>query len=255
MNRVLVKLSGEALNTELASLPNASDFAYVLNDPDLNNISGFGLAKDAMLLKIASDLKEAQQTNVQIALVVGGGNICRGAQGRVPAQYRPDADKIGMLATIVNGLLLNIALNSIGAPSVVLSTRSMPATCELYTPNRAAQYLEAGKIVICAGGSGQPFFTTDTAAVIRAGELGCDALFKATKVSGVYEKDPVSNPDTPFIPALTYDVFLKKHIKIMDATAVSIAKDLNLPIHIFSVYEPRPILRAVNGKIKKSIIA
>lgn len=252
--RILVKISGEALSTDIHHLPNYDELEYLNSHLFLDKISGFGLTTNSMLLKIALDLKTAQQNDVEIVLVVGGGNICRGSQGTVPAKYRTEADKIGMLATIINGLILNIALNTIGAQSVVLSTRSMPAICELYTPGRALQYLESKKVVICVGGSGQPFFSTDTAAVIRAGELGCDVLFKATKVQGIYSADPKKDPNAQFLPVITYDDFLTKNIKIMDFTAISVARDQNLRIEIFDIYQDQAITKAIAGDLKKSVI-
>lgn len=254
MRRVLLKLSGEACAKALSDLPNYADLKYLEEDPYRSKVSGFGLMADAMLLKLVLDIKSAQQAGNQIAIVIGGGNICRGSQGKVPACYRTETDKIGMLATIINGLILNVALNTVGVQSVVLSTRSMPAICELYTPGNASQYLDAGKIVICAGGSGQPFFTTDTAAVVRAGELECNALLKATKVPGIFSSDPETTPDAQFLPFLTYADCLNRNIKVMDFTAVSIAKDQQLAIEVFCVYEDKAITKALNGSIEKSVI-
>jgi uridylate kinase len=207
-----------------------------------------------MLLKVALDIKNAQRGGVEIAVVIGGGNVCRGNRETVQPKRRASTDKIGMLITIINGLVLSEALNVVGVKSVVLSTRSMPAVCELYTVTKAKQFLELGNVVICVGGSGQPFFTTDTAAVVRACELDCNVLMKATKVDGIYDCDPEKNQDAKYIARITYSDFMQKNVKIMDLMAISLAKEENLPIEIFCIYEKDAICSAIDGIVRKSLI-
>jgi uridylate kinase len=154
-----------------------------------------------------------------------------------------------MLATVINGLILNSAFSAVGVSSIVLSTRSMPAICDLYTVGKAKFALESGQVVICVGGSGQPFFTTDTAAVIRACELESNLLLKATKVDGIYDDDPKLNPNAKFLETVSYDEFLERKIKIMDATAISIARDENLPIYVVNTYASNLIVRACKSEI------
>lgn len=248
--RVLLKLSGEALSTDIPTIEGNIEF-----EKYINKISGFGIINEKMLLKVILDIKKSYQEGVEIALVVGGGNVCRGSRDATLSSQRTNVDRIGMLATIINGLIVNSALSTIGVKSVVLSTRSMPAICELYTSSKAKQYIESGNVVICAGGSGQPFFSTDTAAVIRACELECNALLKATKVDGIYDSDPVLNENAKRIENINYNDFLHKDIGIMDATSISIAKGEKLPIDIFCIYETNSIFNAINGTIKKSTIS
>lgn len=256
MKRILLKLSGESLATNIATLNNYADLSYLEEENAFKYINGFGIADKHMLVKIASDIKKAQESCVEIAIVIGGGNVCRG--GSLDAisgkKQRTITDKIGMLATIINGFVLSAALEAMGIKSVVLSTRSMPSISELYTISNANKYITNGFIVICVGGSGQPFFSTDTAAVIRACELDCDMLFKATKVDGIYDCDPKINSNAEFIRSINYDDFLRKNIKIMDSTAISIAKNERLPIEVFCIYEKNSISRALTGEIQKSTI-
>ncbi|MDR1208074.1 MAG: uridine monophosphate kinase [Holosporales bacterium] len=255
MNRILVKLSGESLSRDISTLDNYEELAYIEQDGLLPQISGFGIANKKMVLKLALDLKCAVEQNISLAVVIGGGNLCRGTRDSVNHGLRASTDKIGMLATVINGIVLNAALSVVGVHSIVLSTRSMPAVCELYSAGRAKTCMESGQVVICVGGSGQPFFTTDTAAVIRACELGCDALFKATNVAGIYEADPKTDPDAKFIERISYDDFLMKKIRIMDATAISIARDEQLPIYVMSTYANNAIVRACHGDLIKSAIS
>lgn len=253
-SKVLIKLSGESLLTDISKLDNYKELRYLESHEFLANIPYFGLVSNKMLLKMALDLKRACEEKILTAVVIGGGNICRGSRDTVHINQRPNADKIGMLATIINGLVLHSALSAVGIRATVLSTRSMPAICELYTASRAKTYLESGHVVICVGGSGQPFFTTDTAAVIRACELGCDILLKATKVDGIYEDDPLKNPHARFIETITHEEFLKKNIRIMDATAISIARDEKLPIDVVNIYKDNMVVRACQNEIIKSSI-
>jgi uridylate kinase len=255
MNRILVKLSGESLSKDISMLDNYEELSYLEQDGFLPQISGFGVANKTMVLKLALDLKRAVEQNISLAVVIGGGNLCRGTRDSVSHGLRASTDKIGMLATVINGIVLSSALRIVGVHSVVLSTRSMPAICELYSVGRAMTCMESGQVVICVGGSGQPFFTTDTAAVIRACELSCDALLKATNVIGIYDVDPKNNPDAKFIERISYDDFLTQKIQIMDATAISIARDEQLPIYVMSTYADDAIVRACRGDLVKSEIS
>ncbi|MDR1598223.1 MAG: hypothetical protein LBR89_04840 [Holosporales bacterium] len=254
INKVLVKLSGESLNTDLSTLENYSELAYIEQEHALSQISGFGIANKTMVLKLTMDIKRARDKGTSIAIVIGGGNLCRGTRDSANRSLRTSADQIGMLATVINGLVLHAGLGALGVPSVVLSTRSMPAICELYTAEYARSCMTAGKVAICVGGTGQPFFSTDTAAVIRACELGCDVLLKATKVAGIYESDPVANPHALFLDALSYDEFLSRQIRIMDTTAISIAQQERLVIYVSNTYADNAIVRTLNGELKKSVI-
>ncbi|MDR1908125.1 MAG: UMP kinase [Holosporales bacterium] len=254
IDKVLVKLSGESLSTDISTLQNYEELAYLEQEEVLPQISGFGIANKKMVLKLALDIKRTVEKNISIAVVIGGGNLCRGTRDATNQTLRASTDKIGMLATVINGIVLNAALTVVGVRSVVLSTRSMPAICELYTAGRAKACMESNQVVICVGGSGQPFFTTDTAAVIRACELGCDALLKATKVPGIYNSDPQTNPDAKFIDVISYEEFLLQKIRIMDATAISIARDEQLPIFVMSTYADNAIVRTCEGDLVRSAI-
>ncbi|MDR0632614.1 MAG: uridine monophosphate kinase [Holosporales bacterium] len=260
--RVLLKLSGEALITDVSSIFACQDGSSEASEDSKNpaigsyccpeKIPNFGVANKTMLTKIVIDVKKILEKGVEVALVIGGGNICRGAN---TSADRTNIDKIGMIATVINGLILTEAFSAVGIKAVVLSVRSMPAVCELYTTTSAKQYLASGVVVICAGGSGQPFFSTDTAAVIRARELECDVLFKATKVDGLYDSDPQKNPAAKYIESITHSDFLRQNMGIMDLTAVSLARDGRLPIEIFSIYENDVLCRVIDNKTKKSVIA
>ena len=255
--RILLKLSGESLATDLFTQSNGEKFKFLKEHPLLNSIVGLGVTHPSMLLKIALDLKKAQQQGssspTEIALVIGGGNICRGSSLN-QSRTQNNVDTIGMLSTVMNGLILESAFRQTDLKAVVLSSRSMPAVCELYTRNRALQLMSEGYIVICVGGSGQPFFSTDTAAVIRARELECDALLKATKVKGVFDSDPKTNPEAKFLESISYTTFIEQNMKIMDITAVSLAREGALPIEVFSVYEEGFLSRVLTGQIAKSLI-
>lgn len=247
MPRILLKLSGEALATPETVLDKWPVFEALVSHPSLDLMPSLSWTTPRMLLKLALDVKEAREFGVGLAVVIGGGNICRGKSTH-PGQ-RPCFDKIGMLATTMNGLVLRMAFEAVGVPSLVLSSRSMPAVCDVYTAESAQKALEEGKVVVCTGGSGLPFFSTDTAAVIRACELGCQLLLKATKVNGAYAEDPLKNPHAEFISQLSYEDVLQRKLGIMDATAVALAQSQNLPLDIFNTYEPRMIQRVLQGEL------
>lgn len=255
MPRILLKLSGESLRTDIRTLLNYEELRFLESHDYLSQINGFGLANPAMLLKVALDVKAAREAGLELAIVIGGGNVCRGSRDAAGGAQRLAADKIGMLATVINGFILQAALETVGISADVLSTRSMPALCDLYTVAHAERSLAEGRVVICVGGSGQPFFSTDTVAVIRACELRCDALLKATKVSGLYDADPVRHPDAHFIPATTYDEVLQKGFGIMDAAAVMLAKDQAMPIEIVNTFTNDILVKASRGEALKSRIS
>lgn len=218
--RVLLKISGEAL----ASLHK-------------DNKTSFGLDQ-MMLAKIAQDIKSVHDQGVQIGIVVGGGNFFRGASTTLPTLDRSSADYVGMLATVMNAVALQSVLMHIGVPTRHVSSIPVNAVAEHYVRGRSLHHLQKGRVVIFSGGTGNPYFTTDTAAVLRASEMECDLLLKATKVDGVYCSDPVLNPQAIRYDHITYQEVEEGRLKVMDATAVTLARENKLPIAIFSIYEP-----------------
>jgi uridylate kinase len=229
--RVLVKVSGEALmGTE----------TYGLHAPTIG--------------KIADDLAEVRKTGVDVAVVVGGGNLIRGAMLAETGIDRPVADHMGMLATVMNALALESAIQRTSATARVLSAVAMPSVCESYSRQTALKHLKEGHIVLLAGGTGQPFFTTDTGAALRASELGCDAIFKATNVDGVYDSDPRKNPRAKRLERLTHDEALARDLKVMDAAAFALARDARLPIIVFSIREKNAIADAVRGTGRSTLV-
>ncbi len=254
IRRVLVKFSGEALAADDATLDYHRGFEVTKDHPLLSALPLMEWANPRMVLKLALDVKSACEAGLEVALVIGGGNLCRGGRDTAQRAQRAATDKIGMLATAMNGFLLHLALKVAGVGSVVLSARSMSAVCDLYTAERAQGILSSGQVVICVGGSGLPFFSTDTAAVIRACEMRCDGLLKATKVDGVYEDDPIKNPQAVFLEELTHDDCLRRGLKIMDATALMLARDEQLPIIVANTFVPDMVKGACRGGLKKSVI-
>jgi uridylate kinase len=224
--RVLLKLSGEA-------------FA----DPE----QGFGIDA-AIVTSLAKQLAEVQSSGVEIAVVVGGGNIFRGSQAAAMGMERARADYMGMLATVLNGLALADALGQVGAECRVMSAIWMQEVAEPFIRGRALRHLERGMIVIFVGGTGNPYFTTDTAASVRALEVGAEALLKGTKVDGVYDSDPMLNPDAKRLEHLDYIEVLNRGLKVMDATAISLCMDNKMPIVVFDLNQDGNIRRVVNGE-------
>ena len=210
--RVLLKLSGEALMGKRE----------------------FGL-ESKTVDRIAGEIKSVAALGVEVCIVVGGGNIFRGVSGASAGMDRASADYMGMLATVMNALAMQSALEGIGAQTRVLSAIPMQSVSEPYIRRRAVRHMEKGRIVIFAAGTGNPFFTTDTAAALRASEMGCDALLKATKVDGIYSADPETDPDADRFEKLSYLDVLSKDLKVMDAAAVSLARENNIPILVFSI--------------------
>jgi uridylate kinase len=223
--RVLLKISGEAL---MGTLPYGID----------GNI----------VQEIAQEVADVAASGIQVAIVVGGGNIFRGVKGAAAGMDRATADYIGMIATVMNAMTLQDALEQIGMPTRVQTAISMQEVAEPYIRRRAIRHLEKKRVVIFGAGSGNPFFTTDTTAALRAAEIGADVLFKATKVDGVYDSDPRQNPQARRYQTLTYGHILTQELRVMDSTAISLCKDNNIPIIVFDLSVKGNIRRAVMGE-------
>ncbi len=223
-SRILVKLSGEALM-------GGGDYGI---DP-------------AVLKRIAGELEEIVGLGVQLAVVIGGGNIFRGAGLARAGMDRVAADHMGMLATVMNAIAMQDALESLGLYARVMSAIRINEVCEDYIRRRAIRHLEKGRVVICAAGTGNPFFTTDTAAALRAIEINAEVLLKATKVNGVYSDDPMRNPAAVHYTRLTFDRVLTEKLNVMDATAVVMCRDNHLPLRVFNLNNPGDLTRIVRG--------
>ena len=223
--RVLLKLSGEAL---------AGD-------------KGYGIDLD-VLAPIARDIAAAVASGAEICLVVGAGNIYRGLMASAGGMGRARADYMGMLATVMNGLALQTAIERQGVTARVLSAIPMPTVCEAYIRDKALDHLAKGRVVIFAGGTGNPYFTTDTAAALRAAEMGCHALLKATQVDGVYSADPRTNSSARRYDQLSYDDVLKQDLRIMDGAAIALARDNRIPIIVFSIKNQGGLTDVLKGK-------
>ena len=213
--RVLLKISGEAL---------MGDQGYGLHPPTVE--------------RIAAEVKTVHDLGAEICMVIGGGNIFRGLQGSAQGMERTTADYMGMLATVMNALAMQSSLVEQGVHTRVVSAIPMDQVCEPYIRRRAVRHLEKKRVVIFAAGTGNPYFTTDTAATLRASEMACEAIFKGTQVDGIYDKDPKQYSDAVRYDAVTYDEVLQKRLKVMDASAIALARDNNLPIIVFSLDEP-----------------
>jgi uridylate kinase len=198
--------------------------------------------------RIAEDVRGAVELGVQVCLVIGGGNIFRGIAGAAAGMDRSQADYMGMLATVMNALAMQSALEKCGLPTRVQSAIPMQSLCEPYIRRRAIRHMEKGRVVIFAGGTGNPFFTTDTAAALRAAEMECDALFKGTQVDGVYSADPRKNPKAERYVTLTYLDMLARDLLVMDAAAISLARENNLPIIVFNIHEPGAFTVVLKGE-------
>ena len=200
-----------------------------------------------MLAAFAEELKDVHAVGCELALVIGGGNIFRGVAASAHGVDRATADYMGMLATVINALALQDALEKLGVPTRVLSAIEMQEVAEPYIRRRAARHLEKGRVVIFAAGTGNPFFTTDTAASLRAMEIGAQVIFKATRVDGVFDKDPLKYPGAVRFEELTYIDVLNRQLQVMDATAISLCMDNRLPILVFNLMQPGNIKKAVAG--------
>ncbi len=223
--RILLKLSGEALMGE----------------------EGFGI-QPRVMQEVAQEIKEVVDLGVQVGVVIGGGNIFRGLTAASQGMDRATADYMGMLATVINGLALQEALERLGVPTRVLSAIEMRQIAEPYIRRRATRHLEKGRVVIFAAGTGNPFFTTDTAASLRAREVGAEVILKATKVDGVFDKDPVVHPEAEKLEEVRYMEMLERDLRVLDATAVSLVKDTQIPIVIFNLRTRGNIRRVVLGE-------
>ena len=208
--------------------------------------SGYGI-EAATLSQIADELIDVHSLGVEIALVIGGGNIFRGTAGGALGIDRATGDYMGMLATVINALALQDALEKLSVPTRVLSAIEMQEIAEPYIRRRATRHLEKGRVVIFAAGTGNPFFTTDTAASLRAMEIGAEVIFKGTRVDGVYDADPEKHPEATRFDELTYIDVLNRNLQVMDSTAISLCMDNGLPILVFNMLEQGNIMRAVSG--------
>ncbi len=223
--RALLKLSGEALIGE----------------------QGYGI--DAKMLQyLADEISDVHRLGVELALVIGGGNIFRGSEAEARGIDRVTADNMGMLATVINGLSLQSALEQASIVTRVQTAFEMRAVAEPYIRRRALRHLEKGRVVLFSGGTGNPYFTTDTTAALRAAEIGADVVLKATKVDGIYDEDPVTHPEAVRLPRLTYLETLQRRLKVMDATAVSLCMDNQLPIVVFDINQPGNLRSIMQGK-------
>jgi len=224
-SRILLKLSGEALAGN----------------------RGFGIDPDT-ISSISEEIVKSLELGTEIGMVIGGGNIFRGVTVSSRGMDRASADYMGMLATVMNALAIQDVLEKLGADTRVMTAISMHEVAEPYIRRRAIRHLEKKRIVICAAGTGNPFFTTDTAAALRAMELKTDAILKATKVDGVYDKDPLTNPDARMFSQLTYLDILKKQLKVMDSAAISLCMDNDMPINVFNLFQKNSISGVIKGE-------
>jgi uridylate kinase len=229
--RLLVKLSGEALAGG----------------------DKFGIDM-GVVLRLAADVKAAVDAGTQIAIVIGGGNIFRGLAGAAQGMDRANADYMGMLATVMNSLALHNALEHIGQSARVMSAIPMPTVCEAFIRPKALNHLALGRVVVFAAGTGNPFFSTDTTAALRALEVQCDALAKATQVDGVYSADPAKDKTAKRYDRLTYDEVLAKNLKVMDGAAIALARDNHLPVIVYSIREPGNLLKVLRGEARATIV-
>jgi uridylate kinase len=223
--RVMLKISGEAL---------MGDQGYGLHPPTVQ--------------RVAEEVKSVQELGVEICMVIGGGNIFRGLQGSAQGMERTTADYMGMLATVMNALAMQSSLEQMGVFTRVVSAIPMDQVCEPYIRRRAVRHLEKGRVCIFAAGTGNPYFTTDTAATLRASEMSCEAIFKGTKVDGVYDMDPVKHAGAKRYDKVSYDEVLQRNLGVMDATAIALARDNNLPIIVFKLDEPGGFKGILAGK-------
>ncbi len=202
---------------------------------------------------IAADIAEVCKLGIKPAVVVGGGNIFRGMAAAARGMDRVKSDFMGMLATVMNGLALEQILKRLGQPAVVYSGLPVPTVCKTFSRDEACRDLDAGAVVVLAGGTGNPFFTTDTAATLRAAELGCDAILKATQVDGIYSADPKTNPDAERFDRLTFSEVLSRDLKVMDAAAIALARDNAIPIVVFSLHQTGAIAKVMRGEAVCSV--
>ena len=232
INRILLKLSGEAL---------MGDDSYGI--------------KLSVVDRIAMDIKNLSKKKINICIVIGGGNIFRGLAASADGMDRAQADYMGMLATVLNSLALQNALEKINVDTRVMSALPIQSICETYIRRRAIRHMEKGRIVICAAGTGNPYFSTDTAAALREAELTCDVIYKATQVDGIYNKDPKKFKNAKKYDKISYKKYLNDNLKVMDSSAISVAKDNNIPIIVFSISEKDCLIKTYVGKNKSTEIS
>lgn len=204
---------------------------------------------------IAQEIADLRKMNVDVVIVIGGGNIFRGVKGAVKGINRATADYMGMLATIMNSLALQDAIEKMGVPTRVQSAITINAITEPFITRKAIRHLEKGRVVIFGAGTGNPFFTTDTAAVLRAIEMNADAVLKATKVDGIYDKDPLKHTDAVKFPLISYEEAIIKRLQVMDSTAITMCMDNDMPIMVFNLFERGSIIRTVKGALEGTLVA
>ncbi len=230
--RVLLKASGEALMGD----------------------QGFGIDV-SVADRIAADIAEARELGVEVGVVIGGGNIFRGVAVASKGGDRVTGDHMGMLATVINSFALRTSLVKLGVDAVVLSAIAMPELCESFSQRQATAYMDAGKVVIFAGGTGNPFFTTDSAAALRAAEIGADALFKGTLVDGIYSADPKTDPDAERYDSLSHEEVLVRGLKVMDTAAIALARENNIPIIVYSIHEKGGLGTILRGEGRCTVVS
>jgi uridylate kinase len=229
--RILLKLSGEAL---------VGSESYGI-DPEV-------------LDRFAGEIRDLAAVGVQVAMVIGGGNIFRGAGLAAKGMDRVTGDQMGMLATVMNGLAMQDALERLGVAARVMSALKINQVCEDYIRRRAMRHLDKGRVVVFAAGTGNPFFTTDSAASLRAIEVGADLLIKATKVDGIYSADPMIDPEATFYPRISYDRALREGLQVMDTTAIVLCRDHGMPLRVMNINEPGALLRLIRGEDVGSLV-
>ena len=232
INRILLKLSGEAL---------MGDDSYGI--------------KLSIVDRIATDIKALSKKNIDICIVLGGGNIFRGLSASSEGMDRAQADYMGMLATVLNSLALQNALEKINIDTRVMSALPIQSICETYIRRRAIRHMEKGRVVICAAGTGNPYFSTDTAAALRAAELDCNIIYKATQVDGIYDRDPKKFKNAKKYKKITYKKYLNDNLKVMDSSAITVAQDNNIPIIVFYITEKNCLIKTFSGKNKYTRIS
>ena len=231
LKRVLLKISGESL---------MGDDSYGI---DVSTVD-----------RVAKEIAQVCKLGVEICLVIGAGNIFRGLSGAADGMDRASADYMGMLATVMNSLAMQNSLERLGFQTRIQSAISMTEVCETYTRRRAIRHMEKNRIVIFAAGTGNPYFTTDTAAALRASEMDCDAIFKGTKVDGIYDKDPMKEDGAIKFDKISYNEILSKNLRVLDSSAVSLARENNIPIIVFSIKENNGFLNILKGKGSYSVV-
>ena len=231
LKRVLLKISGESLM----------------------GVDSYGIDVSTVD-RVAKEISQVCKLGIETCLVIGAGNIFRGLSGAAAGMDRASADYMGMLATVMNSLAMQNSLERLGFQTRIQSAISMTEVCETYTRRRAIRHMEKNRIVIFAAGTGNPYFTTDTAAALRASEMDCDAIFKGTKVDGIYDKDPIKYNEATKFNKITYSEVLSKNLRVLDSSAVSLARDNNIPIIVFSIKENNSFLNIIKGKGSCSVV-